>query len=64
MKHLADELDSGRFVGVLLLEVHDEAKRAILEGRVGWADDDGVPTTIPLSVGESSCSSVVGGCGR
>lgn len=43
VEHLADELDAGRFVGVLLFEMHDKAKGAILERGVRWADDDGVP---------------------
>ena len=43
MKHLANELDARRLVGVLLFEVHDEAEGAVFEGRVRGADDDGVP---------------------
>lgn len=43
MEHLADELDCGRFVGILLLEVHHQPKCPILEGGVGRTDDDGVP---------------------
>jgi hypothetical protein len=34
MEHGADELDARRLVGVLFLEVHDESKGAVLEGRV------------------------------
>lgn len=48
MEHLANELDKRRFVGVLLLELHDEPEGAVLEGRVGRAYNDGVP--ISLSV--------------
>jgi hypothetical protein len=43
VEHLRDELDAGRLVGVLLLEVHDEAEGAVLEGCVGGTDDYGVP---------------------
>lgn len=43
MEHGADELDCWWFVWVLLLEVHDKPKGTILEGRVGWSDDDSVP---------------------
>ena len=34
VEHLADELDSGRFVGVLFFEVHDESECAVFEGCV------------------------------
>jgi hypothetical protein len=50
MEHLADEFDARRFVGVLLFEVHDQAEGAVFEGRVGWADDDGVPRSVPVLV--------------
>jgi hypothetical protein len=43
MKHLAQELDLWWLVWVLLLELHHEPKCAVLEGRVGGADDDSVP---------------------
>jgi hypothetical protein len=43
MEHLADELDSWRFVRVRLFEMHHEAKGAILKRRVRGTDDDGVP---------------------
>jgi hypothetical protein len=43
VEHLRDELDAGRLVGVLLLEVHDEAEGAVLERCVGGTDDHGVP---------------------
>lgn len=43
MEHLANELDQRGFVGVLLLELHDESEGAVLERRVGRAYNDGVP---------------------
>jgi hypothetical protein len=43
VEHLTDEFDLRGFVGVLLLELHDEPESAILERRVCGADDDGVP---------------------
>ena len=43
VEHLRDELDSGRLVGVLLFEMHHQAKGAVLERRVCGADDHGVP---------------------
>ena len=43
MEHLADELDQRGFVGVLLLELHDESEGAVLERCVGRAYNDGVP---------------------
>jgi hypothetical protein len=43
MEHLADELDAGGFVRVGFFEVHDESEGAVFEGRVGGADDYGVP---------------------
>ena len=48
MEHLADELDTGRFVGILLFEVHHKSKSPILERRVCWADDHGVPSSDDL----------------
>ena len=50
VKHLADKLDGGRLVRVLLLEVHHEPKGAILERRVGGPNDDGVPSDDLMSV--------------
>jgi hypothetical protein len=47
VKHAAHELDARRLVRVRLLELHDEAEGAVLEGRVGGADDDGVPVSAP-----------------
>jgi hypothetical protein len=43
VEHLADELDLGRLVGVLLFELHDEPKRSIFKRRIGWSYDDGIP---------------------
>lgn len=43
MEHLADELDRGRLVRVLFLEVHYEPKGSILEGGIRGADDDRIP---------------------
>lgn len=43
VKHLADEFDAGRFVGVLFLEVHDEAECAVLKGSIGGSNDHGIP---------------------
>lgn len=43
MEHLRDEFHAGRFVGILLVEMHDEPERAVFERRVGGSDDDGVP---------------------
>jgi hypothetical protein len=46
MEHLTDKLDSWWFVWVLLFKVHDQAKCAILKGRVRGSDDDGVPSSM------------------
>lgn len=43
VEHVADEFDSGRFVRVLLFEVHNESECAVFEGSICWADDDCVP---------------------
>lgn len=43
MKHGADEFDRWRLVGILLFEMHHESESAVLKGRVGRADNDGVP---------------------
>jgi hypothetical protein len=52
MEHLANELDQRGFVGVLLLELHDESEGAVLERRVGRAYNDGVPisTSVPSHI--------------
>lgn len=46
VEHLADKLDTWRFIGVLLLEVHDKPKCAILERCISGTYDDGVPAMI------------------
>ena len=43
VEHLTDELDRGRLVRVLFLEVHYEPKGSILEGGIRGADDDRIP---------------------
>lgn len=43
VEHLRDELDAGRFVGVLFFEMHDEAECAVLERSVCGAYDNGIP---------------------
>lgn len=48
MEHLADELDGGRLVRVLLFKVHHESKGAVLEGRIGRTYYDGVPVVIDM----------------
>lgn len=45
MEHLADELDAGRFVRILLFEMHHQPKSAILERRIRWTDYHGVPSS-------------------
>ena len=49
VEHLADELDGGRLVRILLLEMHHESESAILEGRVGGSDNDSVPERVGIS---------------
>lgn len=51
MEHLADELDQRGFVGVLLLELHDESEGAVLKRRVRGAYNDSVPmsSSVPHS---------------
>lgn len=44
VKHLRDELDAGRLVGILLLKVHHQAEGSVLERSIGRSDDDGVPS--------------------
>jgi hypothetical protein len=46
MEHLADEFNTRGLVGILFLEVHDQAECAILEGGVGGANDDGIPKNL------------------
>lgn len=50
VEHLADELDLGRLVGILLFELHHKSKGAIFKGSVCGADDDGVPTRRMMSI--------------
>lgn len=51
MEHLADELDQRGFVGVLLLELHDESEGAVLKRRVRGTYNDSVPmsSSVPHS---------------
>lgn len=43
MEHLADELDCGRLIWILLLKMHDQSKGSIFKGSICGADDDSVP---------------------
>lgn len=43
VEHLANELDTGRLVWILLLKIHHQAERSILERGIGRSDDDGIP---------------------
>lgn len=43
MEHLANELDSGWLVWILLFEVHNKSKGAVFKWCVCWSDDDGIP---------------------
>lgn len=43
VEHLADELDLGRLIGVLLFKLHDESECAIFKRRIRWAYDYGIP---------------------
>lgn len=43
VKHLANELDAGCLVWVLLLEMQDESECAIFKGGICRANNDGVP---------------------
>lgn len=43
MEHLTDELDAGRFIRILLFEMHHQSEGTILEIGVGGTYDDGVP---------------------
>ena len=49
VEHLADELDGGRLVGVLLLEVHHKSEGSIFEGGIRRSYYNGIPV-IPMSV--------------
>lgn len=46
VKHLADELDTRRLVGVRFLEVHHQPESSILKGGICWPDDDCVPVLL------------------
>lgn len=43
VKHLANKLDAGWFVGVLFFEVHHQAEGTILKGSISGPDNDGIP---------------------
>ena len=43
MEHLTNELYARWPVRILLLEMHHQSKCTILERRVSWPDDDGIP---------------------
>ena len=43
VEHLAYKFDTWRLVRILLLEMHDQAKRAIFEGCICRAYDDSIP---------------------
>jgi hypothetical protein len=43
MEHLANKFDTWRLVGVLFLEMHDQAECTIFERGIGGANDDGIP---------------------
>lgn len=49
VKHLANEFHSGRFVGILFFEMHDQTECAIFKRRISRANDDGIPTRCPLA---------------
>lgn len=50
VEHLTNELDSGRLVRILLLEMHHESEGTVLKRRVGRSDDDGVPYRFNISI--------------
>lgn len=43
MEHLTYEFDARRFVGILLLKMHNQAKGPVFKGCVSWPDDDSIP---------------------
>jgi hypothetical protein len=43
VEHLADELHARRLVRILLLELHNETKGAILERSISRANNDSIP---------------------
>ena len=56
VEHLTDELDGGRLVGVLLLEVHDESEGSIFKGSVRGSYYDGIPDDPKSVLCEIQCS--------
>jgi hypothetical protein len=50
MEHLADELDAGRLVWVLFLEMHDQPECAILKRGIGGTNNNGVPSDLIRSL--------------
>lgn len=55
MEHLADKFDTGRFVGVLLLKVHDQTKGPIFKGCICRPNDDRVPRDGLLGIPKRVC---------
>jgi hypothetical protein len=49
VKHLANELNRRRLVGILFFKVHHEPEGSVLEGRIRGTDDDGIPDELPVS---------------
>lgn len=43
MKHLRDEADCWRFVGIFFGEFYRQLKRAVLEGRIVRAENHSIP---------------------
>ena len=43
VEHLANELDTWRFVWILFFKMHDQTKRSIFEGCICRSDNDSVP---------------------
>ena len=60
MKHLTDEFDAWRFIGILLFKVHDEPKGPILKGGIGRPDDDCVPVIGALVAIDRGIKSIIG----
>ena len=52
MKHLANELDSWRFIGVCLLEMHHKSKGAVFVRSISRPDDHSVPSLCVSRVAE------------
>lgn len=51
VEHSAEELDRWRLVGVAFVEGEHQLEGAVLEGRLGWPEDDGVPDQKVVSAG-------------